>query len=170
MGPRIDQTLCNADGVTIDDQDRQVPFYTPNIFFDEAPEPEETPLALAADMLAALFAEIIPKSGNIRLDLVGQKFVAMHYLLNRNGTSTLTSIAERSGVSKQLFDHHVQALGDRFGFHGQGQKCESSRTIFSEATKARWAALTPEERIARRAGKKAVPQATPVANLTICND
>jgi len=168
MALKIDQTLCNADGVTIDDQDRQVAFYTPNVYFDEAPEPEETPLDLASDMLAALFAEIIPKSGKIRLDLVGQKFVAMSYLLNRNGTATLTSIAERSGVSKQLFDHHVQALGDGFGFHGQGQKCESTRATFSAAAKERWAALTPEERIARRRGK-AAQQATPDANLTMCN-
>lgn len=161
LGPKIDQSLCNADGVAIDEQERHVPFYTPNFNFDEDPEPQETPLELAADLLVKIFADIIPQSGKIRLDLVGQKFLALHYLINRSNTQTLTSMAERAGVSKQLFDHHIQLLGDKFNFHGYGQKRESARAVYAEAARERWAALTPEERRQRRAGKAA--QSTPPA-------
>jgi hypothetical protein len=157
MGPRIDQTLCNADGITIENG-RQVPFYAPNFDFEHDPE-QEKPLDLAADMLAKVTAEIIPAEGPIHLELVGQKFVALHFLLNRNGGATMTGIAERAGISKQLLSHHANRLGEKLRFHGQNQKSIKCRTIFSESTKARWAALTPEQRIARRAGKKAAQSA-----------
>lgn len=117
---------------------------------------------IAGAILGRLFGLIIPAEGRIRLDLIGQKFVAVHFLLNRNGTATLTGIAERSGVSKQLLDHHLNTLGRKLGFHGVGQKLESTREAYAEAQRAVWARLTPEERKARRAGKKAMPDSSPV--------
>lgn len=110
---------------------------------------------IAGAILGRLFGLIIPPKGNIRLDLIGQKFVAMHFLMNRSGTATLTGIAERAGVSKQLLDHHVNALGRKFGFHGVGQKREGAREAYASVQREVWARLSPEERKARRAGKAA---------------
>ncbi len=168
MRQRIDLSLSTADGVSIDEQDRQVPFYAPNFDFEHDPE-QENPLDRAADMLAKVTAEIIPAEGPIHLELVGQKFVALHFLLNRNGGATMTGIAERAGISKQLLSHHANRLGEKLRFHGQNQKSIKCRAIFSEATKARWAALSPEQRVARRHGKKATaPQATPMLENGQC--
>lgn len=114
---------------------------------------------IAGAILGRLFGLIIPPEGRLRLDLIGQKFLAVHFLLNRNGTATMTGIAERAGVSKQLLDHHLNTLGRKLGFHGVGQKLESTRETYAEAQRAVWAKLTPEERKARRAGKKAAPTA-----------
>ena len=131
-------------------------------------EEKDAVIEAAAEMLGRLFGLIIPPEGRIRLDLIGQKFVAMHFLMNRSGTATLTGIAERSGVSKQLLDHHVNALGRKFGFHGVGQKREGTREAYAEAQREIWARLTPEERKARRAGKAAATAtqgATPAAQF-----
>jgi hypothetical protein len=157
---RIDLSLSTADGITIDEQDRQVPFYAPNFDFEEPPE-QETPLEIAADMLAKLLAEIVPAQGPINLSLIGQKILAVTFLMNRNGTATLTAIAGRAGVSKQLLDHHVNKIGDKLGFHGANQKRAECRAVYAESARERWAALTPEQRRARRRGK-AAQQATPI--------
>jgi hypothetical protein len=140
--------------VTIDEQDRQVPFYIPNFDFEQDPE-QESPLDIAADLLAKLLASIVPVEGKIDLALVGQKIVAVNFLLNRSGAETMTSIASRAGVSKQILSHHANRIGEKLHFHGANQKSIKCRAIFSEATRQRWAALTPEERKKRRAGKAA---------------
>jgi len=164
--PRIDLALVNAIGIGIEDG-RQVPICGPN--YGSQQDIEEMPIDRAADMLAKVTAEIIPAEGPIHLELVGQKFVALHFLLNRNGGATMTGIAERAGISKQLLSHHANRLGEKLRFHGQNQKSIKCRAIFSEATKARWAALSPEQRIARRHGKKATaPQATPMLENGQC--
>ena len=114
--------------------------------------------ALAADRLARFFTLLIPPTSQhkINISLLGVRALAAHFLMNRNGTSTMTAMAERAKMSKQLLDHHVRAVGDALHFHGFGLKKESTRAVYSEAAKARWAALTPEERLARRHGQKGI--------------
>lgn len=110
---------------------------------------------IAGAILGRLFGLIIPPEGNIRLDLIGQKFLAVHFLLNRNGTATLTGIAERAGVSKQLLDHHAVTMGGKLGFHGVGQKREGAREAYASVQREIWSKLSPEQRRQRRAGKSA---------------
>ena len=114
--------------------------------------------ALAADRLARFFTLLIPPTSQhkINISLLGVRALAAHFLMNRNGTSTMTAMAERAKMSKQLLDHHVRAVGDALHFHGFGLKKESTRAVYSEAAKARWAALTPEQRLARRHGVKGI--------------
>ena len=112
--------------------------------------------ASAADRLAKFFANLLPKPPAVKINpqLLGLRVLAASYLLNRNGNVTMTELASRAGVSKQLLDHHVRKVEGELDFHGWGQKSIASREAYSEATKARWAALSPEERKARRAGKQ----------------
>jgi hypothetical protein len=69
---------------------------------------------------------------------------------------TMTALAERAMMSKQLLDHHVRRMGDALHFHGFGLKKESARAVYAEATRQRWASLTPAERRARRRGAKGI--------------
>ena len=110
----------------------------------------------AADRLARFFSHLLPKPPAVKINpqLLGLRVLAAAYLLNRNGNLTMTELASRAGVSKQLLDHHVRKVEGELDFHGWGQKSIASREAYSEATKARWAALTPEERKARRRGNK----------------
>jgi hypothetical protein len=163
--PRIDLSLCHhATGLGFDEDNREIPTCDPDYGL-EIDEQADTPFSLAADMLSRLLAEFIPESGPIRLDLLGQKILALHFLLNRNGTATLTSLAGRAGISKQLLDYTTNKIADQFNFHGFGQKTAKSRASYSAAARASWAALTPEQRRSRRRGK-AAQQATHAANLT----
>jgi len=158
MAPRIDLSLVNCAGIGFENR-HEVPTCGPD--YGEGNDIPETPITLAADMLAQILARIIPEKGRLNLALIGQKFVALNFLLNRNGTDTLTSIAERAGVSKQLLDHHAITIGREMGFHGFGQKRIGARASFSEAQRLAWSRLTPEERKARRAGKSKAQNATP---------
>ena len=114
--------------------------------------------ALAADRLARFFSLLLPSTTGhkINTSLLGVRALAGLFLMNRSGSVTLTSLAERAGMSKQLLDFHVRRLGDAMSFHGFGLKRESTRAVYSEAAKARWATLTPEERLARRHGQKGI--------------
>lgn len=114
--------------------------------------------ALAADRLARFFSLLLPSTTGhkINTSLLGVRALAGLFLMNRSGNTTLTALAERAGMSKQLLDFHVRRLGDALSFHGFGLKRESTRATYSEATRARWAALTAEERIARRHGAKGI--------------
>ena len=110
---------------------------------------------IAADRLAKFFSHLLPKAPAVKINLqiLGLRVLGARYLLNRDGV-TLTELAKRAGVSKQLLDHHARKVETELDFHGWTQKCTASRAIYSEACRARWAALTPEERKARRAGNK----------------
>lgn len=107
----------------------------------------------AGDVVGRLFAEIVPATGKIEPRVVGLRFLASSFLLNRTG-ETLTHLAERCGVSKQLADYHALWVGDRIGFHGFAQKRTEARASYAAAQRQSWSRLTPEERKARRAGKK----------------
>jgi hypothetical protein len=89
-------------------------------------------------------------------------------MLNRDGTTTLSDWAQKVGASKQLLSWHLKSLEDSTSLHWIGGKRFEARAVYSQATRERWAALTPEERIARRAGKKAAPQATPMLENGQC--
>lgn len=114
--------------------------------------------ALAADRLARFFTILLPPTTmhKINLSLLGVRALAGLFLMNRNDNITLTALAERAKMSKQLLDHHVRRIGDAMSFHGFGLKKESTRAVYSEAAKARWASLTPTERRARRHGQKGI--------------
>ena len=114
--------------------------------------------ALAADRLARFFTLLLPATTKhkINISLLGVRALAAHFLMNRNGTSTMTALAERAKMSKQLLDHHVRVVGDALHFHGFGLKKESARANYSAAARARWGRLTPEQRRARRHGQKGI--------------
>ena len=125
---------------------------------------------LAADRLARFFALLMPPTTmhKINLHLLGIRSLAGLFLTNRDGSTTLTDLAQRAGVSKQLLAFHARKIADAMNFHGIAQKRESSREVYSQAAKARWAALTPEERIARRHGARGIrgtQHATPTAQI-----
>ena len=113
---------------------------------------------VAADRLAKFFSHLLPKAPAVKINLqiLGLRVLGARYLLNRDGV-TLTELAKRAGVSKQLLDHHARKVENELNFHGWGQKSVAARTIYSEACRARWAALSPEQRKARRAGKRPTP-------------
>jgi hypothetical protein len=114
--------------------------------------------ALAADRLARFFTLLLPPTTmhKINLSLLGVRALAGLFLMNRNDNITLTELAERAKMSKQLLDHHVRRIGDAMSFHGFGLKKESSRAVYAEATRQRWASLTPAERRARRRGQRGI--------------
>jgi hypothetical protein len=116
---------------------------------------QEETFRVAGDVLARLFAEIVPLGGKINAEIVGLRFIATTFLLNRGGES-LTSLATRSGCSKQLLSHHAFFVGDRVGFHGFAQKSHQAREVYSETARQSWSALTPEERRARRRGQSGI--------------
>lgn len=118
MRLQIDRALVGSAGIGFDEVDRQIPTCGPD--YGKEIEEDETPLTLAADLLSQLFARIIPASGRIRLDLVGQKFLALHFMLNRSGTTTLTEFADRAEISKQLLGHFVTQLSTELNFQGSG--------------------------------------------------
>jgi hypothetical protein len=116
-----------------------------------------------ADTLAKAFAIAVPRKGKIDLTLVGLRFLALYWLLNSSGES-VTDLAKRAHVSKQLLDWHANKLGRALNFHGWQQKAKATRATYSEGTRQRWAELTPEERRQRRAGKGKTPEPKPIAN------
>ena len=113
----------------------------------------------AGDVLGRLITTIVPLEGRISLQVVALRFVACIFLLNR-GTETLTALASRCGVSKQLLDFHAIHVADTLGFHGFAQKRTEARAAFADAQREAWAKLTPEQRKARRAGKRNAQNAT----------
>jgi hypothetical protein len=116
-----------------------------------------------ADTLAKAFAIAVPRKGKIDLSLVGLRFLGLFWLLNSSGES-VTDLAKRAHVSKQLLDWHANKLGRALNFHGWQQKAKATRATYSEGTRQRWAELTPEERRQRRAGKGKTPEPKPIAN------
>jgi hypothetical protein len=105
----------------------------------------------------------VPRKGKIDLSLVGLRFLGLFWLLNSSGES-LTDLAKRAQVSKQLLDWHANKLGRELNFHGWQQKASTTRAAYSEGTRQRWAELTPEERRQRRAGKGKTPEPKPITN------
>jgi hypothetical protein len=108
----------------------------------------------AGDILARLITTIVPPKGRISLQCVALRFVGTAFLLNRS-TESLTVLAGRCGVSKQLLDFHAIAVADKLKFHGFAQKRSEARAAYAAAQRESWSKLTPEERKARRAGKAA---------------
>ena len=109
-----------------------------------------------ADELSRAFSVNIPKDGKINAEHVGLQFVALYWLLNQTGES-LTSLASRVGVSKQLLDWHAKKQSQRNNFRGVQQKRASASKVYSESARARFAAMTPEQRRQHRAGKGNTP-------------
>lgn len=116
---------------------------------------EEETFRAAGDIFAKLVSEIVGSSSKISVSVVGMRFLATSFLLNRVGES-LTSLAKRAKVSKQLLSHHAIHVADRLQFHGFSQKRTEARAVYSIAARERWAALTPEERKARRRGERGI--------------
>jgi hypothetical protein len=113
---------------------------------------------LAADRVAKFFALLMPTNTKhkINVQILGRRTLAAIFLLNRHGITSLSELAKRAGLSKQLLDFHTRRMEDALDFHGLGQKGIHTREVYSQAAKARWSALTPEERRARRAGMRGI--------------
>jgi hypothetical protein len=129
-------------------------------------ECREDALETAAELIGKILAELLPsnkRSDKIRLDVVGIRALSLRIILNRDGTTSLTQWAERADTSKQLLSWHIKQLEALVGVHWLAGKRPETSAIYSEATRQRWAALTPEERKARRKGKK---NATPTPTET----
>jgi len=126
-------------------------------------EEREAVFETAAELVGKMFDALIPrqsqKSDSIKLTAAGMRLIAARVLMNRDGTETLTEWASRAKCSKQLLSWHLKCLEDSTALHWLGGKRAEARAIYSDATRARWAALTPEERKARRAGKAATTTA-----------
>lgn len=125
-------------------------------------------LEQASDFLADFLENIINPEGPINLSVVAQKTIALRFMLGRRRES-LTDLAKRAQVSKQLVSYHGRTLETALGrFHGVLQKRRGAVESYAAAMRESWQGLTPDERIARRHGKKATaPQATPATHLTI---
>lgn len=117
-------------------------------------EQAESVLECAAEMLGRLFDKLIPRS-KISIPFCGLRLLAARILMNRTGTDTLTEWAARAGCSKQILSWHISQLESVAHLHWLGGKKSETTEVYAAATRARWAALTPEERRQRRAGKKA---------------
>jgi AraC-like DNA-binding protein len=135
---------------------------------------QESVFEVAGEMVGKMFDAIIPRQGQksdaIKLSSVGMRTIAARVLMNRDGTETLTEWASRAGCSKQLLSWHLKQIEDSTRLHWLGGKRTETRATYAESARARWAALTPEERKARRAGYKAdtPPDSSPVdQNLTL---
>jgi hypothetical protein len=113
---------------------------------------------LAADRLARFFVLLMPSNSKtkINLSLLGARALAGGFLMNRSGTTTLSDLAQRAGMSKQLLDFHTRRMEDALDFHGFAQKGVHTREVYSQAAKERWSTLTPAERRARRRGQSGI--------------
>ena len=113
---------------------------------------------LAADRVAKFFALLMPTNTKhkISIPILGSRTLATIFLLNRHGMTSLSELAQRAGVSKQLLDFHARRMEDALDFHGLGQKGIHTREVYSQAARERWSALTPQERRARRAGVRGI--------------
>lgn len=127
-------------------------------------EEREAVLESAAELLGKLFAQLVPQSERLKLETLGLRFIAAKVMLNRAGTTTLTEWAELAGCSKQILSWHIKQLESVTSLHWLGGKRFETRAVYSKATRERWAALTPEERRKRRAGK-AAQSAPPAAQI-----
>jgi hypothetical protein len=124
-------------------------------------EEKDAVIEAAAEMLGRLFDRLIPykaNTENLKLETCGLRLIAARVLLNRDGNETLTGWAERAGCSKQILSWHIKCLEDSVGLHWLGGKRFEARAAYAESARARWAALTPEERRQRRAGYKPAAQ------------
>jgi hypothetical protein len=119
---------------------------------------------IESDTLARAFAVAVPKTGKLNTELIGTRFLALYWLLNSSGES-LTKLAQRAEISKQLLDWHANKLGRALNFHGYQQKAAASRKNYADAAKARWSALSPDERRQRRAGTGKAPAPKTPTNL-----
>jgi hypothetical protein len=119
---------------------------------------------IESDTLARAFAVAVPKTGKLNTELIGTRFLALYWLLNSSGES-LTKLAQRAEISKQLLDWHANKLGRALNFHGYQQKAAASRKNYADAARARWSALSPDERRQRRAGTGKAPAPKTPTNL-----
>jgi hypothetical protein len=158
QGDTPQQRLADHAGIRLDQAARALTWFNG--------EEREAVFEAAAEMLGRLFDTLIPHKQNtetLKPETCGLRLIAARVLLNRSGGDTLTAWAARLGCSKQLLSWHIKQIEDSVGLHWLGGKRQETRETFAESARARWAALTPEERKARRAGKKAATQDAPPA-------
>ena len=119
----------------------------------------------AADFLAKLLGRMVPAAGKIKISVLGTRLLAACWLMNRGGES-LTSLAARAGLSKQIADYHGKMLERELeNFHGVQQKPLSASASYAAAARASWGKLTAEQRKARRRGKKKAAPSLPEAAI-----
>jgi len=76
-------------------------------------------------------------------------FICRPAFINGNSNITQVEVAEILGVSKQIFNAHVNAFRKRFGFHVNGMRNEDARKKFSKICKSRAGELAEARRKAR---------------------
>lgn len=122
-------------------------------------EDRESVFEAAAELVGKMFDALIPrrnpKSNFIKVSSAGLRLIAARVMLNRDGSQSLTQWAARARVSKQLLSAHLKVLERKTELHWLGGKRAECSATYAESARSRWAALSPEERKARRAGKAA---------------
>lgn len=161
QGDTPQQRLADHAGIRLDQAARALTWFNG--------EEREAVFEAAAEMLGRLFDRLIPykvNTENLKLETCGLRLIAARVLLNRDGSETLTHWAERAGCSKQILSWHIKTLEAGIGVHWLGGKRFEARAVYAENARARWAALSPEQRRQRRAGyKHATQDATPAAQF-----
>lgn len=112
----------------------------------------------AAGILVARLVALIVPPDPTKIDphLCGMRFLGVASLLGKIGT--LTELARRAEVSRQLLHFHAQKIADGLGFHGFAQKRSATRETYAAAMRESWAGLSPEERRRRRMGLSQVAE------------
>lgn len=156
------QRLADHAGINLEQSSRALDWFRA--------EEKESVFEAAAEMVGKLFDSLIPrknrKSDAVKLSSVGMRLIAARVLMNRDGSQSLTEWASRAKCSKQLLCWHLKQIEDSTNLHWLGGKRFETRAIYSESARARWAALTPEERKVRRRGaQSATPDLTTSAGL-----
>jgi AraC-like DNA-binding protein len=105
-----------------------------------------------ADTILRVLTLLLPKNNTLNGFLIGVRAVALSWLLRPEGES-MTAIAGRLGISKQLFSHHVREMESTTGLHAAAQKAPQTIAVYAEAARQRWKELDATQRRARRNSK-----------------
>ena len=82
-------------------------------------------------------------------------FICRPHYINGDPNITQTYIAEEIlGCKKQIFNSHVRAFCEKYGFHVNGMRNESSRLKMAEKTKLRAKELAEARRRSKKESKK----------------
>jgi hypothetical protein len=102
-----------------------------------------------SDAILRVLTLLMPINNTLNGFLIGCRAVALKWLLRPEGES-MTAIAGRLGISKQLLSHHIREMEDTTGLHAAPQKAPQTREIYAEAARMRWKDLDAQQRRARR--------------------
>ncbi len=102
-----------------------------------------------ADALLRLLALLIPQAQMLDGFVIGLRACALRWLLRPEG-ETMTALARRLEISKQLLSFHVRSMEKITGVHSAAQKSPHTRASYAESARQRWGMLDANQRRARR--------------------